>query len=674
MGNRFVFDLRLIKTHGTLCCNDESHSEIGRYYISGQYEYHKIVHYPNVINFEELALNEVVTRYIRIRNQSKVMAVKMNSIKSTGFTVTPQFFTIPPHSSKRIEITYRPSSLIVTKKLIFNIRNPHDIFEIGLPFESPSDDNYLTYSITVEARVVCRKKPNEVVVKSLHSIYEPHAYYTFLGEELITNEKRKEIARKQLQDAKRIKPHIIEKISCKRQHCYSNISLKDPIKKGRDFCKIIPRTISNEELFDIFFTPTMIDFGRVSLYTYGEHDLVVNNKSKFYVALKLLCDNFVVYTVDKLKKVKLNLAPSSTTVVNIQCYGCMEGNFEGTFLYTIDNKYERRHPYVLDVGNPKLIMADTILKFGMVTSEAFITSLPIKLINTYNVDIDFTWAEFNPDTPFEVKPTSGTVHKHKCKSCDITYVCKHTKTKVHEIQCQSKGLQTKIIPVELHVLSRKLSIKFLEPTICFKDIALNMEYVEKARMENSSREIAVFYVVEPLLPGMSVEPMSGIIYPKMVITFDIMVKFPCVLEFNFEIVVKINNKENVVLVVSGNVVEPKLTTHPKSVLLPRVPCGMIAYIPVTFQNTGPAKLLVEVVDTDDENIFNVYTAQGNDKEKICEFYVEAGQSKTVFVKVYDVFRREYDMYIPFKVNRLIGPPTEHPCSTELRHYIGPYEE
>lgn len=669
-----MFDLRLIKTHGTFCCNDESHSEIGRYYISGQYEYHKIVHYPNILNFEKIEMNDVVTRHIRIHNQSKVMAVKMNSVKCTGFTVSPHFFTIRPNSSKRIGVTCRPCALVMTKNLIFNIRNPNDAVELGLPFEPPSDDNYLTYSITVEAHVVCKAKSKEVVVQSLHNIYEPHAYYTFLGDDLITNEERKKIALQQLQDARMIKPHIIEKISCNRQQCYSNTSLKDSRRNGRDFCKNFPTRISNEELFDIFFAPTMIDFGHVSLHTYGEHELVIKNKSKFDVKLKLLCDNFVVYTDEKLKELKLNLAPLTTTVVNILCYGCLEGSFKGTFLYTIDNEYERRHPYVLDVGNPKLIIQDAILKFGMVTSEAFVTSLPIKLINKFNVDIDYEWAEFQPDTPFEVTPTFGTVPKNKCKYCDCTYVCKPTKTKVHEIQCQSKGLQIHNIPVELNVVSRKLSIKFLEPAIYFKDIALNLECAEKARLENSSREIALFYVIEPLLPGVTIEPMNGIICPKMIITFDIMVKISCVLEFTFEVVVKINSKENVTLTVGGNVVEPKLTTHPKYVLLPRVPCGMIAYIPVTFQNTGPVKLLVEVLETDDENIFNVYTAQGNDKEKILEFYVEASQSKTVFVKVYDVFRREYDMYIPFKVNRLIGPPTEHPCSTELRHYIGPYEE
>lgn len=674
MGNRFVFDLRLIKTHGTFCCNDESHSEIGRYYISGQYEFHNIVHHPNVVNFEELGLNEVVHKYVRIRNQSKVVPLKMYSVKSTGFAVSPQFFTIPPNSSKRIEIACKPPALIITKKLIFQVRNPHDVVEHDIPSEPPPDDNYLTYSITVEARVICKKKPKAVVVQSLHSIYEPRANYTFLGEELVTNGKRKEVASKQLQDAKKTVKPPTQKFSSKRQQCHSNTSLKDPQKQGRNFCKYFPRKISNEELFDIFFVPTTIDFGRVSLYKYGEHELLIKNKSKYEVVLKLLCDHFVVYTENKLAKLKLNLAPSSTTVVNILCYGSSEGSFDGAFTYTIDDKYKRRHPYIVYIGNPKLFITDTILKFGMVTSEAFVTSLPIKLINKFNVDIDFEWSDVNPDTPFEVIPTSGTVSKRRCKYCEIMYVCKHTKTKVHEIQCQSKGIENNIIPVELNVMSRKLSIKFLEPTIYFKDIPINMECIEKARMENSSREIALFYVVEPLLPGMTVKPMSGIICPKMIITFDIMVKISCVLEFNFEIIVKINNKENVTLALSGNVVEPKLTTHPKLVLMPRVPCGMIAYIPVTFQNSGPVKLLVEIVETGDENIFSVYTAQGNDKEKIWEFYVEASQPKTVFVKVYDVFRREYDIYIPFKVNRLIGPPTEHPSSTELRHYIGPYEE
>lgn len=675
MGNRFVFDLRLIKTEGTFCCNDESHSEVGRYYISGQYEFHKIVHNPNVINFGELGLNETVRKYIRIRNQSQVVAVKMYNVKSTGFQVSPPFFTIHPNSSKRIEIACKPPALVLTKILKFHVRNPHDIVAHDIPSVSPPDENYLTYSITVESCVVCRKKPKEVVVRSLHSIYEPCGTCTYLGEEIVTNEKRKQIAYKQLQDAKRVvKPKNIEKLSCKRQQCYSYASFKDPRKQGLDFCKYFPKRISSEELFDIVFYPTTIDFGRVSLYTYGEHELVIQNKTKYDVIIKLLCDHFVVYTENKLARIKLNLAPLSTTAVNILCYGNSNGTFEGSFLYTIDNKYERRHSYIIYISNPTLVIADNVLKFGMVTSEAFVTSLPIKLINKFNVDIEFEWSEFTTETPFEIIPTFGIVPKRKCQYCDITYICKHSKTKVYEIQCQSKGIEDQFIPVELNVMSRKLSIKFIEPMVFFKDIPINIECVEKARMENSSREIALFYVVEPLIPGISIEPMSGIMCPKMIITFDVIVKIACVLEFTVEITVKINNKENVTLTVNGNVVEPKLITHPKFLLMPRIPCGMICYVPVTFQNSGPVRLFVEIVETDDENIFSVYTAQGNDKEKIWEFYVEGSQSKTVFVKVYDVFRREYDMYIPFKVNRLIGPPSDNPTSTELRHYIGPYEE
>ncbi|XP_047987660.1 uncharacterized protein LOC125227395 [Leguminivora glycinivorella] len=168
--------------------------------------------------------------------------------------------------------------------------------------------------------------------------------------------------------------------------------------------------------------------------------------------------------------------------------------------------------------------------------------------------------------------------------------------------------------------------------------------------------------------------MSGAIRPKMIITFDIIVKIPCVLEFAFDIYVKINNKENLILPVSGNVLEPKILISPKNIYMPRIPCNLITYVPVTFQNLSTLRSVVEVLDTGDENVFKVYIAVGYEKQRILKFCVDAGQSKTVYIRVHDNFRREYEMYIPFKINGLLGPPDNRSSSTELRHYIAEHEE
>ncbi|KAJ8729394.1 hypothetical protein PYW08_000975 [Mythimna loreyi] len=214
----------------------------------------------------------------------------------------------------------------------------------------------------------------------------------------------------------------------------------------------------------------------------------------------------------------------------------------------------------------------------------------------------------------------------------------------------------------------------VEQAVTLKDIPLNLETIEKVKLENSSREIAFFHVVEPLIPGIRMEPMFGTIRPKMIMTFDIIIKISCVMEFVFDICVKINNKENVMLPITGNAVEPKILIHPKNIYMARIPCYMVSYVPVTFQNFGMVKTEVEVLDTDDENIFDVYIAIGNEKQRVYEFSVEAGQSKIVYIKVRDIFRREYEMYIPFKINGLLGPPDGNPLSTELQYYIGEYEQ
>ncbi|CAH0725876.1 unnamed protein product, partial [Brenthis ino] len=334
----------------------------------------------------------------------------------------------------------------------------------------------------------------------------------------------------------------------------------------------------------------------------------------------------------------------------------------------------RNQSYSIQISTPTLMTNEKCLKFGMVTTEAFVTSVSIKIFNNFNLNINFKWEELQADVPFEITPNSGIIPRHSSRICDVQYICKNSKTKTHEVDLLVISSITRPIPFELSVITRKLSIKFLQTAVIFKDIGLNLETTEKVKLENSSRELALFHVVEPLIPGLKIEPMCGTIRPKMIMSFNIIVKIPCILEFAFDICVKINNKENVILPISGNVIEPKIIIHPKNVYMARVPCYMITFVPVTFQNLGTIKTIIEVLDTGDDNIFDVYILQGNERKRTFEFTVEGGQTRTVFVKVYDIFRREYEMYIPFKINGLLGPPNHNMCTTELRYYTEEYEK
>lgn len=669
--NRFVFDLRLIKVDGMRCCDNEFHSEIGRYYICGEFEYCNITHLPNVVNFGDVIMNTQITKYVRIRNESNIIAAKMKYVRVTGFEIRPQFFSIPPNSSKRLAITIKPTCLKIGNTITFQIRNPHDVFDNS----TEEDDNYLTYSITLEAKVIYNKKPNLVIVESMHKLREKHPRYTYLDNELTERMKRKDIACTYLQIAKSLhaKKKIIERFSTGKTTCMID-NYVEVTKGNPDFCKIKPAKISTYDLFDISFLPFSINFGRVGLSTYGEAELVIKNKSKYDIMIHLFHDDCVLYTQDKVSNFIIKLKACAETKVTIFCLGFVEGNYEGTFEYSIDNKYHKKHPYSLQVGNPSLMVLEKSLKFGMVTTESFVTSVPVRIYNHFNVSVGFYWDELHPDTPFEIIPSSGLIPKQSCTICDVIYVCKATKTKTHEVDLITESKVQKVVPLELSLITRKLSIKFLQPAVIFKDIALNIETIERVKLENSSREIALFHVVEPLIPGLKIEPMSGTIRPKMVITFEFIVKISCILEFAFDVYVKINNKENVILPVSGNVVEPKLIIHPKNIYMARIPCNMITYVPVTFQNISSLKTFVEVLDTGDDNIFNVYIAYGNEKQRIFEFDIDGGQSKTVFIKVFDIFRREYEMFIPFKINGLLGPPDFNAWSTELQHYIGEYEQ
>lgn len=667
-----MFDLRLIHVDGTRCCNDEAHSEIGRYYVSGQYEYNQISHHPKTIDFGDIIMNTRETKCVRFRNDSNVIAAKFQYVRISGCEVTPEKFTLPPNSSRRVSVTVKPKTFKQQNCFYFRVRNPHDDDKKL----TEDDANFLTYKVTMKWNVILNKKPVFTSPESMHKICEQDIKYTYIDEELTAHLKLKAKATDFLQICKASHKVIQkkERLCTGIVKCYPEIIIqpKPSLDNKYNFCKKPPQKVNTYEVFDVFILPFNVDFGKIGLNTYGENQILLKNNSKYDVVIKLFEDNCVLYTEHRVKHFTLKLKPSSETKVIVFCLGFREGNYSGTFEYSVDNKYQRKHPYKLQVGTPILVVQERLLKFGMVTNEGFTTSVPVKICNNYNLPVSFYWEELHADTPFEIIPKRGIIPHHTSKICDVIFVCKVTKSKTHEVNFVSEPKE--IIPIELNVITRKLSIKFLQPAVVFKDIALNLETIEKVKLENSSREIALFYVVEPLIPGLIIEPMSGTIRPKTLMTFEIKVKISCVLEFSFDIYVKINNKENVILPVSGNVVEPKILIHPKNIYMSRVPCYMITYVPVTFQNLTPLRSVIEVLDTGDDNIFNVYILVGNEKQRVFEFNVEGGQTKTVFIKVYDIFRREYEMYVPFKINGLLGPPNENSWSTELHHYIGEYEQ
>lgn len=675
LGNRFVFDLRLIQVDAVRCCNLEHHSEIGRYYISGHYEICKISHSPKVVDFGDIPVNNKVTRHLRIRNESQLIAAKMWIERLTCYEFHPMKFTIPPNSSIKITISLKPASFNIAKSFTFKIRNPHDeLFDTYCETSSP-DENYITYRINNYSNISFPKPTKVVMPESLHKLIEQNPCYTYINEELKIHNERKNIADKHLDFCrpKGPKKKVVEKHITGKERCNSDL-LKQIQKYDKNFCKTTVPKVSAYDLFHILFFPNFIDFGKVAILTYGESELTIKNKTKYTITVKMIADDCILYTKNRHPETVMRIKPLNDIKLVIFCQGLTAGIHKSTISYIIDGFYTGKHPYTMEVGNPELTLHDKCIKFGMVTTDSFITSVPVRIYNHYNVAVNFQWAELQPDTPFEILPTSGCVPSNSCKICAITYISKPTKSKVHEVYLISDSITTEKIMVELTVVTRKLSVKFLQQMVMFKDIPLNLEVEEKVKLENASREVAFFHVVEPLVPGIRIEPMSGTIRQKTVQTLIIIVKIPCVMEFAIDIFVRINNKENVTMAISGNVIEPKVTIHPKIIYMSRIPCYLITYVPITFQNFGSVRSDVQVLDTGDDNMFNIYVAHGNEKQRITEFSLQAGHSKVVYIKVCDIFRREYEMYIPFKINGLLGPPNENNWSTEFHYYVGEYEQ
>lgn len=609
-----------------------------------------------------------VKKNIRIRNESSLIMAKFEYVQVTGFEVIPKIFKIFPNATQLLSVTVHPTSLKIKDTLTFRVRNSHD----GNNTEEDNvEENFLTYKIKCKVKIIYNKPQKVLQIESLHKLIQQDVRYAFTTEdELKIKQRSREAAAKHLQMFRSTYPKkpILKKYTTGRVTCYEENFAK--LKPPKKFCKIFRQHASIYDLLNIMIVPFSIDFGRIAVNSQGSCDLTLINNSKHDIVLHFYIDEAICYTKEKLTETAIAMKPNSKSGITLYCSGYVAGIYNGTFKYVIDYKYYRKHPYSLQVGNPTLVIAEKVLKFGMISSDTYVTSVPVRIQNVFNISVEYAWDDIPSEVPFEIIPNKGVIPGHSTKICDVFYICKPSKTKVYEIDFRS--LMSKCIPIELNVMTRKLSIKFVQLNVSFKEIPLNLECVESVKLENASREMASFYVVEPLIPGVRVEPMNGNIRPKMVISFKIIVKICCVLDFGFDIVVKINNKENVILPISGSVVEPRISIHPKLINIARVPSYMIAYVPVTFHNLGSLKSLIEVLDTEDS--FHIFMAQGNEKQRIHEFYIEGGQSKTVFVKIYDTYRREYEMYLPFKVNGLIGPPDAKASSIELQYYTKEFEE
>ncbi|CAK1603077.1 unnamed protein product [Parnassius mnemosyne] len=673
--NRFVVDLRLIQVDGTLCCDNELHAEISRYYICGKFEHVRILHEPKILDFSQVTLNKKVTKYIRIRNESTFVTAKFNYQKAVGIHISPQIFSILPFSSQNLSVTVKPNSLKVGHQIVFYIKNAINLSDTILMDKNTAnnDNNFMPYIVNCKVKVVYPIKTCAVYIKSLHTLNELNPTYTFVSDEV---SKVKEYRKKAYEFFVMSKLNTKKKtISASKESiigkdkCY--VDLRSTPSSPRNFLKADSKIFSIYDVFLITPYPAMVDFGRVGLCSYAKKVLTFKNCSSFDITLHFYHNEYIFYTEKKVRTLKIYVKSLSEVKVTLFCSAFIEGIYTGNFEYSINQKYFRKYMYTLQTGNPTLMLPEKKLKFGMVTSDFYTTSSSVKVYNHFNVDIDFNWSFPQNDTPFEVIPNTSLVPGNSCRMCDIIYKCLPTKLKTFEIDF---NFGKKTVPVELNIITRKLSVKFLQPSLTFYNIGLNLEITKKVFLENSTRELAFFCVVEPLLPGFRIEPMSGKIYPKMILTFDVIVKISCVIEFTFDIILKINNKENVMLPVSGNVVEPKINIQPKNVCMPRIPCNMSTYIQVTLRNISYARIEIDVLNMNDENVFKVYINKGNENYRVSKLNIDAGQSETIFIQVYGMHRKEYDYYMPFRINGLIGPPDNNPESHDMRYYVQKHEQ
>lgn len=663
--NTFIYDIRIMKMDGRYCCRNESHYEVSRYYICGQFEYCNISHTPQVLRFGDVPVKTRVTKIVEITNESSVNSFQMEYIKSFALEALPRRFTLGPISTKKISVTVKPTSWNTPQFVCFLIRNKHSNKE-----EEPS--NFLTYKIKVNLKVIIKSTYRDIFVESLHKLYEKNQEYTYCDEEIFEHEKQKAIAMNMLDISKSRaqRPHIDESnISCDSRNkikCVSSI-LSEPIAV---FCEEVKVLISNYDMINIFILPVVVDFGMVAIDTIGSSDMIITNDTNFNISVKFVGDSMIFFSVIDIKTKIIAIEPFQSIKVNIFLSGLGEGTYEGNFYYSINDVISRAHSYKANVCSPMLLIEERFLKFGMVTNDMFVTSAQVRLKNSFNIPIKFRWDYTTDEAIFAVTPECSWIPKHCTRICDVTYLCKLYKAKTYHINLFIMNDPLISTQIEVIFVSRKHQVKFSEQTINLKDVPLNLKTTKRITMQNLSKEIAFFNVVDMQMPGLKISPLSGMMSPKSIANMTIEARLCCVMSFQTEIQIKINNENTITLPINGNVVEPKIVIHPKQIIMPRIPSYMINYTQVTIQNIGSIRSLINVINND---TFKVFIGNEFNKVKETFFYIEAGQSKTLYIQIYHESRRQYNDYIPVQINELLGPPNKDPKSTEFQYYTKPHE-
>lgn len=664
--DRFISDVHLIQANRIRCCNNERHAEIGRYYMCGSFEYCQIVHYPDIVDFGEVLINNKYMRTVHFRNNSNKITCNLFYSKVTAIEVNPEEFILMPNTTRTINFFIKPSRFCVTNFIIFKVFTENKIC-------NNECNNFLSYKIGIKCIIKLVPSIKSHIVESLHKLREQNLKYTYIGDELNTKLQRDNAAmlffktfktKRVIKSAMGILPKNANKYDCNyyipKQETFNN------------FCKIPRKLIPLCEIFDLIFQPYIINFDKIEINTFGFQQFTIKNNSVYEISIIFQKHKCITYTQEHLQSFKVKIKPATFASIKINCLAYFKGSHKGTFEYIIENIYYLQHPYTVQVKNAILSVKDKILKFGMLYSDNFVTSIALPLYNNYNVPVEYKWTKLDT-TPFKIIPDEGHIPSYSCRICNVQYLCKQLKAKVYEIDVMSCKEENIAVPIEMHIFTKKHAIKFSQKCLIFKDIPLNLKIFEDVELENLSKEFAVFNIIEPLISGFTIEPMYGVIKPKMIMNLKVVVKIPCVLDFAFDINIKINNKDIICLAVSGNVIEPDIIINPRHICIPRIPCFMTTYIPVSFQNVGTLKSLVSILNVSDDTMFKIYIQCGDIKKQVFDFEIGSGETKKVFIKIFGTFRREYDMYLPFQINNLLGPPNKDECVIDLHYYTDVYK-
>ncbi|XP_014282271.1 cilia and flagella-associated protein 47 isoform X3 [Halyomorpha halys] len=433
---------------------------------------------------------------------------------------------------------------------------------------------------------------------------------------------------------------------------FRDIIRKKPMTEMVALNEICPLTPTH--LYNIRVMPKTLDFGKIPPNVDCVKIIRIDNFNNFSVTIKLFLQK------DKMKE-EVFVVPARSrhekeVTLNLESYG----KFYSNVSYVVNNSHSFDLKLSAEVVQRTLSVTPSELTINAVKvpfEDIFQVKWGvIKIYNPLYVPTKYSW-KVPPAIPFLLEPMCGEVPGNRCINC-VVYSNLRNRTvlasSVHLIVNEGHQIPIRISLVEdkSHNVSVMLSKRILPP------ISLNLSFCETVLFFNAGFKDVIYSIVTPEpIDGVTMRPIVGVMPARACIGMAMFFKMTSIAAFDFHLLVEIQGTDIVESKFIGHVVFPKVEFKPKMLILRSTPCFSRDCYNIQIENQSPA--VVQIQFPMDNYPQMTLSLSKNDKLPGLDddgLTLLPKDNKDLFLHFKPQDLATYEFYLPFILNRIIGPP------------------